>query len=517
MINTRENISSELQQQGVALPMNGLVEEFVVQNGPYYMRQFDRLEDTQTFAWTFNWAAVLLGPLWLAGRNLWGLFWLFILAELVALVQVGRGLWGDLGAVEATRAEKLANMAAQFLTDSQEAAAVGNTNADDLAKAAEYMQQNAELARLTAEEAASLAPSLLLIGVILVLVVKGTQGVLANWALERRFMRWRSDRSMKSGISFISIIGASILIACMYPITIFRFTVSDPPDWLVAFPADKHWHSKLSNSIDELFEFLTLQGGTFFDTITNLIRIILDSMEVLLVDTPWPVVMLVIVALAWRMAGTRTAIFTIASLSYLALLGFWEKSMTTVALLGTAAVICVVLGIPLGVWCSKNKTVYSVLRPVLDLMQTMPAFVYLIPVIAFFGIGKPPGIIATVVFGLPPVVRLTALGLQGVPQSIKEAATAFGASSRFLLFKVELPLALPSIMAGINQTILMCLSMVVIASLIGAEGLGGDVLEALQYVAEGSGMLAGIAILLCAMVLDRIVQGRGTSETSGRM
>ena len=150
-------------------------------------------------------------------------------------------------------------------------------------------------------------------------------------------------------------------------------------------------------------------------------------------------------------------------------------------------------------------------------MQTMPAFVYLIPVIAFFGIGKPPGIVATVVFGLPPVVRLTALGLQGVPYSVKEAATAFGVSNRYLLFKVELPLALPSIMTGINQTILMCLSMVVIASLIGAGGLGGDVLEALQYAAEGAGMLAGLAILLCAMVLDRIVQGRGTSETSSKM
>ena len=140
-------------------------------------------------------------------------------------------------------------------------------------------------------------------------------------------------------------------------------------------------------------------------------------------------------------------------------------------------------------------------------MQTMPAFVYLIPVIALFGIGKPPGVIATLIFGTPPVVRLTALGLEGVPDSIREAAQAFGATRWFVLTRVDLPLASPSIMAGVNQTILMCLSMVVIASLIGAKGLGEDVLNALQYAAVGQGLLAGLAILLCAMVIDRIVQG----------
>ena len=148
-------------------------------------------------------------------------------------------------------------------------------------------------------------------------------------------------------------------------------------------------------------------------------------------------------------------------------------------------------------------------RPVLDFMQTMPAFVYLIPVIALFGIGKPPGVIATLIFGTPPVVRLTALGIQGVPASVREAAEAYGATRWFLLTRVDLPLAMPSIMAGVNQTILMCLSMVVIASLIGAKGLGEDVLNALQYAAVGQGLLAGLAILLCAMIIDRIVQGKG--------
>jgi glycine betaine/proline transport system permease protein len=140
-------------------------------------------------------------------------------------------------------------------------------------------------------------------------------------------------------------------------------------------------------------------------------------------------------------------------------------------------------------------------------MQTLPAFVYLIPIIAFFGTGNPPGILATIIFGMPPVIRLTALGMRGVPESIKEAATAFGASRWQLLKDVEIPLALPSIMTGVNQTILMCLSMVVIISLIGGGGLGQAILEALQYAAKGPGLLAGLAILFCAMVMDRIAQG----------
>jgi glycine betaine/proline transport system permease protein len=185
----------------------------------------------------------------------------------------------------------------------------------------------------------------------------------------------------------------------------------------------------------------------------------------------------------------------------------WEPAMQTVALLGTAAMICVVVGIPLGIWFSRSDRAYAVARPILDLMQTMPSMVYLIPAIAFFGTGTPPGIIATLIFGLPPVVRLTTLGLRQVPAETRECARAYGASPWQQLIDVELPLALPSIMAGVNQTILMCLSMVVVAALIGAQGLGSVVLEALQFAATGQGILAGLAILLCAIVIDRLVQG----------
>jgi glycine betaine/proline transport system permease protein len=211
--------------------------------------------------------------------------------------------------------------------------------------------------------------------------------------------------------------------------------------------------------------------------------------------------------MSWRISGVRAALCTATALSYLALFGYWEKSMSTIALLGAAALICVVIGVPLGILCAKNKTIDSLTKPVLDFMQTMPAFVYLIPIIAFFGTGKPPGVLATIIFGMPPVVRLTTLGIQQVPDSIVEGALAFGCSRRKLLMDVEIPLAKSSILAGINQTILMCLSMVVIASLIGAEGLGTDVLQALQFAAKGQGLLAGLAILFCAIMIDRIIQG----------
>ena len=305
----------------------------------------------------------------------------------------------------------------------------------------------------------------------------------------------------------------AVYIGAVYGFCAYRFSAGDLPAWLTVFPASRSWRRSVESAVDGGFQWMTEAWAGLFGGITSGIRILLDGMETLLVATPWLVVMGTIVLLAYRMAGARVALFTAASLAYLGVFGFWEKSMTTVALLGSAVLLCLAGGIPLGIWCARSPRAYALVRPVLDLMQTMPSFVYLIPVIAFFGIGKPPGILATVVFGMPPVVRLTVLGLHGVSPAVREAALAFGTSPKQLLLKVDLPLALPSIMTGINQTILMCLSMVVIASLIGARGLGEEVLDALTYANEGKGVLAGLAILFCAMILNRIVQGRISSST----
>ena len=266
--------------------------------------------------------------------------------------------------------------------------------------------------------------------------------------------------------------------------------------------------------IDNAVDWMIINFESLFAAITTGVREMLDFLELILIGIPWPLMVFVIVLMARRAAGMRVAVFSALALAYLGVFGYWEKSMSTFSLVLTSALICIVLGLPFGIWCAKSSRVYAVAKPVLDFMQTMPSFVYLIPAVAFFSIGKPPGVFATVIFAMPPMIRLTALGIQQVPSDVKEAALAFGASPRQLLVKVELPLAVPSLMAGANQTIMMSLSMIIVASMIGAGGLGYDVLVALRHLNTGEGFLAGTAIVFCAMILDRIIQGRG--EASNR-
>jgi glycine betaine/proline transport system permease protein len=273
------------------------------------------------------------------------------------------------------------------------------------------------------------------------------------------------------------------------------------------FPTDPDYRLNSIAWVEAFFAFCVANGEVMFDFVTYGIRMILDALELVFVKTPWIVIASLIVLLTWLTAGIRTAIWSTSFLAYMGLLGFWEKAMTTLALLGTAACLSILIGIPLGMFCARRPRFYSFIQPIMDFMQTMPAFVFMIPVIAFFGTGKPAAVVTTMIFGGTPVVRLTVLGLRGVPDSVREAAISFGANKWYLLTRVDLPLASPSIRAGINQTIMLSLAMVVVASLIGAKGLGEDVLEALQYANVGQGILAGFAILFCAMILDRIVQG----------
>ncbi|MEP1697740.1 MAG: ABC transporter permease subunit, partial [Paracoccaceae bacterium] len=260
--------------------------------------------------------------------------------------------------------------------------------------------------------------------------------------------------------------------------------------------------------VEDFIAWCVRNSEAFFDVLTLGIRSLLDALEIILVQTPWVVIASLIILLTWLTAGVRTAIYSGAFLAYMGLLGFWEAAMTTLALLGTAACLSIAIGIPLGMFAARRPRFYAFIQPIMDFMQTMPAFVFMVPVIAFFGVGKPAAVVVTMIFGGTPVVRLTVLGLRGVPESVREAAISFGANKWYLLTKVDLPLASPSIRAGINQTIMLSLAMVVVASLIGAKGLGEDVLEALQYANVGQGILAGFSILFCAMILDRIVQGQ---------
>ncbi len=225
-----------------------------------------------------------------------------------------------------------------------------------------------------------------------------------------------------------------------------------------------------------------------------------------------PLVMLgIIFLLAWQSAGARVAVFVSLCLVLLGLSdpNAWALAMTTLAVVTTSVVICVILGLPLGLMAGKSDRFEIAIRPILDTMQTIPAFVYLVPVVMLIGIGNVSGVIVTVVFALPPIVRLTSLGIRQVNASVVEAARAFGSSPRQILFKVELPLATPSIMAGLNQTIMMALSVVVIASLIAVKGLGNEVLRAMGRLDAGKAIVGGFGIVVLAIVLDRITQGLG--------
>ncbi|GAB5468463.1 MAG: hypothetical protein Kilf2KO_14930 [Rhodospirillales bacterium] len=485
------------------------VKTFVGANGPYYQTQFRKIGDRRGFTFTFNLAAALLGSIWFGMRNLWSYFLPFVILETIAIVQMARGIWGDLGApmlqrldgIERTLATRREQLADAIANDPDRVASFQNAIAS-LERAVEGIKQSAA-------EAQGEATQLVLLGVALLLAIKLAQGLLANPALRARYTRWRSEPAMAAGLK-PAVIALSVLLAAVTYVTCaLKFGFPAQIEVLQGFPADRAVQSGAANAIKSWMNDAAVSSEWFFDGLVGGIRSVLDALETLFVETPWPVMGGFVILLTGLSAGWRTAIFSAAALAYLGYLGFWEKSMQTMALLGTAACISISLGIPLGVACARNPRLYTVVRPILDFMQTMPAFVYLIPVIAFFGTGKPAAIVATMIFGGTPVVRLTVLGLRGVPNSVREAAMAFGANKRYLLWKVDLPLAAPSIMAGINQTILLSLAMVVIASLIGAKGLGEDVLEALQYASEGQGILAGLAILFCAMILDRIIQGKG--------
>ncbi len=484
------------------------VRSFVGSGAGYYQAQFRRIGDAKRFAFTFNWAAAALGSLWFGARNLWSYFLVSVILETFAVVQVSRGIWGDLGAPMLARLEGIERTLETRRAQLADAIQNAPDKVPTFENAIASLERAVDNIRADAEAARGEATSLVVLGLAILLLAKVGQGLLANPALRARYVRWRSEPSLAHGLRWVSIATAAGLAFVTYVTCALKFGFPAEVEALDGFPTDPSVQSSAATAIKTWMNEAAVTSEWFFDGLVAGIRTVLDALETLFVETPWPVMGGFVILLTGLAAGWRAAIFTAAALAYLGYLGFWEKSMRTMALLGTAACISITLGIPLGVVCARNPRLYAVVRPILDFMQTMPAFVYLIPVIAFFGTGKPAAIVATMIFGGTPVVRLTVLGLRGVPESVREAAMAFGASKRYLLWKVDLPLAAPSIMAGINQTILLSLAMVVIASLIGAKGLGEDVLEALQYASEGQGILAGIAILFCAMILDRIIQGK---------
>ncbi|MEO0911454.1 MAG: ABC transporter permease subunit [Pseudomonadota bacterium] len=488
--------------------LNGLIGEFVEKNQPYYQRVFSYMMEAPGYRFTLNPAAALLGPIWFGARGLWSWFLGFLVLETFAYIQIGRGLFGDLGREFRERAESIAATLELRRQQIEAAESSGASSLDALKRAAESLNTALADAQAAANQADATGLTYIGLGLGLLIVFKLIIAATANWTLEGQFARWRSDKAVLSGWSVPRLAVACGLFVSVVGLSVVKFAQPDAIALLKQFPTNRDWRLNVGDGVQAAFDWTKTSGRGFFDSLTYGMRTLLDWIEVVLVDTPWPVVALVIVMLAYLSAGPRVAIFTGAALAYLGLLDFWEKAMTTVALLGAAALISITLGIPLGIFCARRPKVFAIVRPILDFMQSMPSFVYLIPVVAFIGSGKPAGVVATMIFGSPPVIRFTVLGLQQVPETVREAALAFGATPNYLLWRVDLPLAARTIMAGVNQTILLSLAMVVVASLIGAKGLGEDVLEALQYAAAGQGILAGLAILFCALILDRIVAGK---------
>ena len=268
----------------------------------------------------------------------------------------------------------------------------------------------------------------------------------------------------------------------------------------------------LGSWVNDVVQHLLENYSGAFDSLGSVVSGFSEGVEALLMLPPAWLLIAIFVGLGlWRI-GARFAAFTAVSFILIVLTGFWEQTVVTLGLTFSATLISLLLGIPLGIWSARSERVATITRPILDFMQTMPAFVYLIPAAMLFGLGRVPGIIATVIFAMPPAVRLTNLGIRQVNKEIVEAGQSFGCNSRQLLFKVQLPNAMPSIMAGVNQTIMMALSMVIIASMVGAGGLGNDVLASIQRLDIGLGFESGMAVVLLAIILDRITESFGTAK-----
>jgi len=282
-------------------------------------------------------------------------------------------------------------------------------------------------------------------------------------------------------------------------------------NWLVEFPAmDPDTLRALNRTIDEAYRaFTRAYGAAIEDAFTPVLKVMV-WFEHLLLGAPWWVVIGIVAALAWGASrGWRLVALVVASFMAIGILGMWEDTMRTMAMISVCTAIAVVVGIPTGILVSRSDRLKAAVVPVLDVMQTMPSFVYLIPVVMLLGLGKVPGLLAVVIYAIPPVIRLTDLGIRLVDKEVLEATDAFGASPWQRLWGVQIPLAMPNIMAGVNQTIMMALAMVVVASMIGVKGLGQPVLRAVTNQYFAMGLLNGLAVVMLAILFDRVTQAYG--------
>lgn len=296
-------------------------------------------------------------------------------------------------------------------------------------------------------------------------------------------------------------------------------------DWLSSAPAPQPEHFNimdpfhktwipLDHWVTEGIDWVVNHFRPVFQGIRVPVDYILSAFQQMLMGMPAPVAIVLFALIAWQIASPAMGLATLVSLILIGAIGAWSQAMVTLALVLTALLFCIVIGLPLGIWLARSERAARIIRPLLDAMQTTPAFVYLVPIVMLFGIGNVPGVVVTIIFALPPIVRLTILGIKQVPADLIEASESFGASPRQLLFKVQLPLAMPTIMAGVNQTLMLALSMVVIASMIAVGGLGQMVLRGIGRLDMGLATVGGVGIVILAIILDRLTQSMGRDSRS---
>jgi len=271
-------------------------------------------------------------------------------------------------------------------------------------------------------------------------------------------------------------------------------------------PSDYEVYVPIAEWIEKHIKEWLFMQRPLFKKLSAPIDSVLNGLDTLFNFIPFPIVILIFMAFAFKTNGLKFALLSALSLIFIDLVDLWQETMTTLAMIFTAVIFCMLIGIPLGIVASRSNLFETILRPILDIMQTIPSFVYLIPVVMLFGVGLTPGVVATIVFALPPIVRLTNLGIRQVGKGFKEAGASLGLSRFLILTKIEIPLAMKTIMAGVNQTLMLALSMVVIAALIGAGGLGLTVYVALGRLDIGGAVVGGTGIVILAIILDRITQ-----------
>ena len=278
------------------------------------------------------------------------------------------------------------------------------------------------------------------------------------------------------------------------------------PDWIISFPQDIY--ADIREPINDAIDYMLVNWGGFFDGLRVLLRSLLNAVGSVVNLIPWWLLLVLVFVATYRMSRKWIqAVLYTALLFFIGAIGYWELMNETLTIIITSVLISMIIGLPIGVLISASKKANAVIRPILDTMQTMPSFVYLIPAVMLLHLGNVPAVLATTIYAVPPVIRLTSHGIQQVNVEVVEAARAFGATKAQTLFKVQIPQALPTIMTGVNQTIMMAISMVVTCSMIGATGLGSEVIIGINRLDSGRGFAAGIAIVIVAIILDRLTQG----------